>query len=340
MPRTLRFAIPFPGSISPHREAAREANAEWISRHGLVQSAEGRDEYLSWDLADAAARIYHQAEPGPLTDTLNFFSVGFLFDDQFDPAIPNRLHIVGQAAAEMAMIPFRPQGARPEFVCPLTEAWAALWPQIAAVTPLNWQYRFAVHFAQWLTAHVWEIRLTARQANVGLPGYIRLRRRSVGLDHSFDIAEWAYGFETPVVVAQHPLLRQLREAATDAIAFMNDVHSYEREMGRGETHNLVTVLRWDRDLGPEEAIAQAADMARDALALFVRLERQVPRICTELRLTEADCRATRRFLDTMRDWIRGNHDWAVTSGRYRPPGSGGSPYADDLLASPAGRVRP
>ncbi|MDG4861681.1 terpene cyclase [Streptomyces sp. T-3] len=330
MPQIVRFDVPFPAAVSPHHEEVRAANAEWVARNGLVQSVQGRDEYLSWDLADAAARIYHRAEPEPLVETLNFFSVGFLFDDQFDPAAPSRLPLVARAAAEMAMIPFRPPDADLECVCPLTRAWAALWPHISAATSPAWQERFAVHFAQWLTAHVWETRLTAAGAGIGLADFVRLRRLAVGLDHSYDIAEWTYGFELPVVVAAHPLLRQLREAATDSIAFMNDIHSYEREMERGEICNLVAVLHHDVPL--ETALRKASGMARDALALFVRLARQVPGMCAELRLTESEREATCRFVEGMGDWIRGNHDWAIASGRYRPPESGSDPYTDDLLA--------
>ncbi|MDO0909360.1 hypothetical protein QQM39_00295 [Streptomyces sp. DT2A-34] len=37
-----------------------------------------------------------------------------------------------------------------------------------------------------------------------------------------------------------------------------------------------------------------------------------------------------RLVDGMRDWIRGNPDWGIASGRYRVDGSDRA-YADDLL---------
>lgn len=331
MPQTVTFDIPIPGSISPHRDSAREQNIQWVTDHRLVQSPAGIAEYRSWDLADAAARIYHGATHDALVQTLNFFSIGFLFDDQFDPDVSGRLGKVAQAAAEMAVVPFRPVGAPAEFSSLITEAWAAFWPRIANATPPVWQARFAAHFARWLTAHVWETRLTAEGVTLTPAQYVRLRRQSVGLDHSYDIAEWTYGFELPLRVAAHPLIGELRTAATDTISFMNDIHSYEREMHRREAHNIVAVLTRHEGLSVPAALNQAGRMARDALAQFVQLEQSLPSLCEELSLNRIERADTQRFVHAIQDWIRGNHDWAIESGRYRIPGPTKSTYADDLL---------
>ncbi|MFE9017981.1 terpene cyclase [Streptomyces sp. NPDC007808] len=337
MPQSVTFDIPVPARVSRHRDRVREANMRWVVTHGLAPSAEGREAYRSWDLADAAARIYHAAECDALVDTLNFFSIGFLFDDQFDPTEPDRLDAVARAAAEMAAIPFRPLGAPTEFTTPITVAWAGLWPRMAAATSPVWQARFAGHFAQWLTAHVWETRLTAERRVPDPDEYVRLRRRSVGLDHSYDVAEWTYGFELPVTVAAHPLLRRLRLAATDAIAFMNDIHSYEREMSRREAHNLVSVLRRHEGLSSRAAVAKASGMAREALDRFLRLRGDVPAVCDALPLSHAEAAAAFRFVEGIGDWIRGNHDWAVRSGRYRVSEAAPEVFADDLLVAGARR---
>ncbi|KAB2346909.1 terpene synthase family protein [Actinomadura rudentiformis] len=332
MPQKVRFEIPFAPHVSPFRDWARERNVEWLAASGLTASEEGRERYRLWNLADAAARIYHAADPDALAETLNFFSIGFLFDDQFDPDMPGRLPRVARTAAEMAVVPFRPVGASVEFVCPVTEAWAALWQRIAARTPATWQERFAAHFAQWLTAHVWEVRLTAEGYIPELDGYIRLRRQSVGLDHSYDIAEWTYGFEMPAAAAAHPLFRELRVAATDTIAFMNDIHSYERETSRHEAHNLVIVLHQRCGLSREEAVARAAEMTREALARFMTLESNVPEAYEELRLDDVQRDSADRFLDGVKDWIRGNHDWAINSGRYKTFAPDSSAYTEDILS--------
>lgn len=330
MPQTVRFNIPFSARLCPHRDWADEQNQAWVRASGLIRSEDGFRQYKSWDLADAAARIYPEANRDALADTLNFFTIGFLFDDQFDPAAPGSLSVVAQTAAEMAVIPFRPDNAPVEVDCPITWAWAVLWRRIAAVTSPTWQQRFAAHFAQWLTAHVWETRLTALGRLPDVPAYVRHRRRSVGLDHSYDIAEWTYGFEVPPAAAEHPLLRSLRDAATDAISFMNDIHSYERETSRGEAHNLVMVLRHQRRLSVQEAVSEAARMANEALARFVDLEQQLCAVYDGLRLTGPERDATDRFVQGMRDWIRGNHDWALHSSRYAEFGHHSTPV-DDLL---------
>jgi germacradienol/geosmin synthase len=329
----FRFDMPIPPAAnpSPYRDQARERNLEWVIENGLVASLAGRERYESWDVADSAARIFHRADADSLTGILNFYACGFLFDDQFAQGAAYRLELVCRTATELAMIPFRPPGAATEFTNPLTRAWARLWPTFMASTSRAWQERFASHFAQWMAAHAWETRLSDGGHHLNVSDYIALRCRSVGLDHSYDLVEWAYGFESPPSLMAHPLLDAMRTAATETVALMNDVHSYPRERAQHSTHNLVLTLQHQQSLTAEEALAEAIRLAQRPLARFLTLERDLPPLYEALHLTTSERVSGDHFVQGMRDWIRGNHDWALNSGRYQPYEAVAAAYEDELL---------
>ncbi|MGH3417567.1 MAG: terpene synthase family protein, partial [Actinocrinis sp.] len=169
--------------------------------------------------------------------------------------------------------------------------------------------------------------------------YLALRRITVGIHHSIDAAERSRRFEVPARIQAHPLMRRMRNAAADAIAYMNDIHSLEREERRGDPHNLVTVLSRDRHLPRREAIEEAVRMTVGHLDLYMSLESQLPPLCEELGLDPQDRRAVAMGVEGIRDWIRGNYDWAVNTGRYMSEKSGlaadserlGHGFVDDLL---------
>jgi germacradienol/geosmin synthase len=83
-------------------------------------------------------------------------------------------------------------------------------------------------------------------------------------------------------------------------------------------------------------------MTVEQLDAYTRLESQIPVLCEELALTSDDRAAVEMGVEGIRNWIRGNYDWALTTGRYAAVKAGatataesqGRGFVDDLL-SPA-----
>ncbi|SEG99756.1 germacradienol/geosmin synthase [Nonomuraea solani] len=317
MPQNMEFVIPFRSSVSTYLKPARRRHLGWVREHGLVRSEAGWDEYLSWDLPQAAARTY----PGTQTADdmfmfMNWFSLAFLFDDQFDATSEGRVEQIAHVSREMITIPFRPAGAPPEEVCPITLAWVEVWAQLSMGMSESWRNRFASSWARFLAAHAQEVRISAAGENLDLAAYIDLRRRSVGIHHSIDAAERSCRTEVPVQIQAHPLMQNMRAAAADVIAYMNDLQSLEREERRGDSHNLVTVLMRHRGCSRAAAIDEAVRMTADRLAAYLHLESRVPRLCDELGMAQNQRAATDVGVAGIRNWIRGNYDWARNTGRY------------------------
>ncbi|EDY49638.1 terpene synthase family protein [Streptomyces clavuligerus] len=97
MPQDVEFALPWPLRVSPHLDAAREHNLEWMSARGLL-APEERERYLRWQLAEVSAYFYPEASEEGLflaTDLMGWYFSPF--DDQFDGLLGG----IPRAAAEV-----------------------------------------------------------------------------------------------------------------------------------------------------------------------------------------------------------------------------------------------
>lgn len=84
MPQDIEFRLPFPLSVSPDLEGARQRNLGWVRRMGLVGEGRSLEWFASWDMPLLAARGFPYATGPALdlcADAMAFF---FVFDDQFD----------------------------------------------------------------------------------------------------------------------------------------------------------------------------------------------------------------------------------------------------------------
>jgi germacradienol/geosmin synthase len=341
MPQDVRFDLPFATPVSPHLEYARERHLRWVREMGLVRSQAGFEEYQSWDLSQAAARTYPYASADDLVLLMNWFSLAFLFDDQFDAAQPDRADRVAEVARELIVTPLRPAGSRPRVVCPITVAWAEVWEGLSDGMSLTWQSRFAASWGRFLVAHCEEVDLAAQglAGSLGLAEYAAFRRRTVGIHHSIDAGERSRRFEVPPQVMAHPLMERMRDLAADTIGFMNDIHSFERERRRGDGHNLIAVLHRERGCSWESAATEAYRMTNACLAEYLDLEARVPHMCDELGLDADEHARVRMGVEAIQHWINGNYEWALTTGRYAAAKEGpvataelaGRGSVDDLL---------
>lgn len=342
MPQDVTFDLPFDTPVSDHLDYARGRHLRWVWDSGLVRSHAGFEEYRSWDLPQAAARTYPHASAEDMVTIMNWFSLAFLFDDQFDSGRPDRADRIAEVARELIATPLRPAGTAPRVVCPLTVAWAEVWAALSDGMSVTWRTRFAASWGRFLVAHTEEVDLAARglEGTLSLAEYAAFRRRTVGIHHSIDAAERSRRFEVPAQVQAHPLMIRLRDLAADTIGFMNDIHSFEREKRRGDGHNLIAVLHRERRCSWEEATAEAYAMTTRSLEEYLSLEREVPAMCEELGLDAAQREQVRMGVEAIQHWINGNYEWALTTGRYAAVKEGPAATAelagrgslDDLLA--------
>jgi Terpene synthase family 2, C-terminal metal binding len=337
MPQDAILEIPFPSLINPHLASALDAHVSWVRARGLARGGARIQEYLSWDLPQLPARTYPYADHDDLKMLMDFFSVLFLFDDEFDMAQGNRRAQLAEVTLEMIAIPFRLAGTPPEIVCPITLAWVEVWANLRREMSETWQNRFALNWARCLTASMEEASFAARAAAIDPDSYVKLRRRSAGVYYALDVTERSRRFEVPPHAQAHRLFRDLRDAASDVVGLMNDVQSLEREESRSNPYNLVIVLQRELRCPRADAIDRAMQMVRERLNTVLELQADIPNMCASLGLSDDECMSVEQGVEGARNWIRGNYDWGCGNGRYAISGPTETAprliqYEDDLLA--------
>ncbi|MBB4679898.1 cytochrome P450 [Crossiella cryophila] len=314
MTDTLRDAIRYrlPDLVAPFPPPPRRADwaglrartCRWGERHGVI-SLRGRGRLLGSNLLDLGGAMLGGADPGRASVLLDWFLWMLLLDDRVDNgpwAEQDGLAAFAVAVAEATRPTALPPPIRPPDPAaaePMSAVLANdLWPRTAALGGLDWQRRFTRHLAEHLAAQRESVRLRGLPDAV-LPesAYAPLRRALFGADVFFDLIEVLDGPESE----PNESTQRLRECAADAIAWTNDVYSLEKDLGFGESANLVLVLRNELDLSWQQAV----DAAEQAI---MRRTKEFERLAAQ-----AESSFPRRLGET----IRASLDWHRDSSRYR-----------------------
>lgn len=327
MPWHVPLRMPYPARTSGDLPRARRRNIEWMRRNGLVRDTRSMTRFLRFQTAELAAYAYPDAVGAALDLAVDLMGWFFAFDDQFDCAADDALVRARSADAELRHVLGTPCGRAPvDDLSSCAASFADFWCRSNVGMSQEWGDRAAGHWREYFAAHVEEAFVRAPGRTMTVERYFTLRRKTIGLVPSLDLAESMERHEIPPPVYAAPELVELRRLATEQITCVNDIVSFEKEDTRGDPHNLIILLR-SRGRSRDRAIGEVARMADARLELFERR-------AVELLDGVAPDDPRGHAVTTMRHWLRGSFDWHHTSGRYIlanviVPGAPG--YLDDLL---------
>jgi Terpene synthase family 2, C-terminal metal binding len=164
-----------------------------------------------------------------------------------------------------------------------------------------------------------------------LESYLELRRDLSGLGMIFDMIEHAEGLQIPHEAFEDPVIRKLKQYATDIVAWsavsMNqritsfvllftvgqDIVSFNLDQSRGNNHNLVSILISERHLSVQTAIHCAGNMVMQSIDAFLATERFIP-VMNSLDVPLAD--DVRLYIQGLRDIIVGSIHWNYETELY------------------------
>ena len=302
----IDIPCPFPFSVSPHTEQAREHLTTWTQDNGLLRGVQARERFQRADFGWFAALVYPTADAEALDLMAQWFAWLFLVDDQLDDGSFGRSP-EGMAQAVALMRDILNNDSVPPgdaHAPPIASALADLWRRTAHRASPAWRERFTRHLEQCLTtATVWEAENRVRGSVPSQESYIANRRHTGAIYVCMDLIEIVEDVEAPAESYRTPTFRAALDAACDVVCWVNDVYSYAKERSLGEIHNLVHVVAHHRTLDErramEEVCSAVAERTDDFLAAEDDLLREYPQEVPWLR----PC------LAGMRSWMRGNLDW-------------------------------
>ncbi|MFE5548831.1 hypothetical protein ACFQ71_34085 [Streptomyces sp. NPDC056534] len=335
MPQEISLHFPFEPRRSPDSSRASRSNLQWLREFGLVTSKEALTRYASWDLSDLAARAYPDAlgeDLGLALDTMSFF---FLFDDQFDGPVGNLPDITAEVCDELSRIVHLDLDASAAYGSPVTRSFADIWARARLGMPQDWKERASRNWHEYFVAHIEEAANRQSRRRLSEEEYLRLRRATVGVLPSIDLAQRVQNFRVPERIACNHAMASLSEIATDTIALGNDIFSAEKEAAQNDPHNIVLIIQSMSELSRESAIAAIAGRIEDKVEFFESIVTQLPETLQPLAPSQTEQEHVRRFVLGLRDWMRASYDWQAKSHRYTTSvdASNETSFFEDLLSS-------
>ncbi|MGV9877990.1 pentalenene synthase [Streptomyces sp. NPDC003006] len=315
MPQDIDFSIPLPMRRSPDHARAEAEHIAWPRSFGLINTEAAAERHRKGGYADLASRFYPSTSGPDLDLGVDLMSWFFLFDDLFDGPRgedPRQTRQLTDAVAAAL------DGPLPESAPLIAHGFADIWRRSRRGMSKEWCARSAQHWRNYFQGYVDEAsgRFDDTPCDSARE-YLNMRRHTIGVQPTVDLAEATGHFEVPHRVFDSAVMSAMLRIAVDVNLMLNDIASLEKEEARGELNNMVFILMREHGWPRSRSIAYMQDQVRVRLEEFLLLESALPKVCDAFSLTSHEREAVERYrLDAVRPVIRGSYDWHRSSGRY------------------------
>ena len=301
---------PFPEAVSPYAEDVQESTVEWACSFELVKGMPAIRQIETSKLGFLAGRFHPEARREELQLVSDWYLWMFLRDDQCDEsALGSDPELLASKDSRFMEIL---EGAKPRSGDdPLGRALHDLRRRVISKAPSDlWIRRFTRSIGAHFDSTLWEVTNRAKGSTPDLATYIRTRPITGGMHVDMNLIEMTKKIVVPSDVLGHPDVQRLTRASNNVVCWANDLFSLEKELERGDVHNLVVVLRHAHELTLSEAIECAVEMHDAEVHAFLKGEVRLPSFGTAIDAT------LKRYVSSLRTRMRGNLDWSIESGRY------------------------
>ena len=356
------FYLPYPARINPSLEAAREHNAAWVRRTGLVgPGSPGPDGDRIWDEAAPAAMdvplLAAYAHPDCDARTLalmtDWYTWAFFHRDESRARFRSAKDRP-DARARIALLegvlegrgPDSPEAAEDAEGAedadgsaedeakpppPSVVALADLWERTEPALPESLRDRFTADLRGVIADPLRELAQRGRERAPNPVEHLQDRRAGGGGLFCADLAEFAA--KASVGDAAHGrAVRVLREAFADAVHLRNDLFSARADAADGRRDNAVQV--YGAFLGCPDQEATVLRNAMPTPRLVPSDDRAVGELAEGLAASgglPGEAAAAAALAKALQDWQAGGHEWHAATGRYaaerapRPPAAASGP---------------
>ncbi|MFD6875493.1 MULTISPECIES: germacradienol/geosmin synthase [unclassified Streptomyces] len=322
--------MPFPLSLSPHLDHAREGAVAWSRAMGLLDPQPGdpgssiwtEDRMRGYDFALCSAGIDPDATPEALLLNACWLTWGTYGDDYY-PVVFGRTKDLSAAKATTArlisMIPVD-HGEQPPPVTAMERSLADLWVRTSAGMSPQVRTEFRATLVSMLESWVWEVGNQIQNRIPDPVDYAEMRRSTFGSHLTMYLCRLGQaGRGIPDEIYACGTIRSLENAAADAACMINDIFSYQKELEvEGEVHNHVLVTQNFFDIGYPEALRICHSLMTRRIEEFQHIvANQLPLLYEDWKL-DSDARAgLDAYVGELQDWLAGILNWHEKCRRYR-----------------------
>jgi hypothetical protein len=295
---------------NPLAPAAIEATRRSATRLGLID--ERFDLRHFYAFATSATYFYPGADLPAMIACSDWCAWLFFLDDSYDDH-PQASVDDAAVRALMALCLAVLRGADPPVGAPpLARFTREIRRRLLAVSPSGegWLRRFADSAEGYLYKGVLQANANwARRVVPSIDAYLVQREHDSAVHTCIDLIEAVAGIGLPDELHAAEPLPTMRRLCARALAYTNDLMSYEKEVLRhGNPNNLVHVLMVQRSLPFDLAVHRVVALINDYTRQLVALEGE---------LGGGPLDPPARYAAGMRQLLRGNYDWSLATARYR-----------------------
>lgn len=326
-PQVKRISVsdlfcPFAAGANVHATAVQKETAQWAASFGLLPDEWSRRRFYATAATKLAARTRPAVPLEQLRLTSDLYFWMFLQDDMRDESEVgwHPEHLSDEDACYLNILSGEDPAKRDG---PLVHALADLTSRLRARAPGPvWTHRFARAVGEYLDATIWEASNRARGTVPDLATYVEMRPLTGGLRIDDELIGLCEGTRLPREVTEHEVVRFLRRTSANAVCWANDLLSLEKELTRGDMHNLVVVLARAENLELQQATQKVVRMHDAEVHTFIESAASLPSFGNAV---DADLA---RYVTILATRMRGNLDWVRESERYRQRAT-----PDDILGA-------
>jgi hypothetical protein len=171
---------------------------------------------------------------------------------------------------------------------------------------------FSLSFEEQLcSAYIWEQINRQNDVRLNLTDYRKIRIGTSALNQIFMVGVLSEGCFLPSdVLLKDARFSELINAASCAVGYENDIHTYKRELNDGEIHNVIFVLmKHDESLSLQQALHEAILLHNVEIELVVKLSDSL----TDSYPTD---RHVSLFVAATQNCVAGHMEWLRSNARY------------------------
>lgn len=305
------LVYPWPLESNQHLAFAETQARRWVMDYGLFETEEARAPYDHVDLGRLCAYAYPYANRDRLALINQLLWWIFREDDIYDDPGAAKLDPNYLAGRFQRYLDILRCCETPHDAVPAERAFGNIIERLHDVTSEGWMRRFTETMRRFWIEGVVNETLYRASGIVPDPGsYMAMRVQSVGAYPFCDLIEVAYDFELPFKVRKNSVFRRICWLAVRAIAYVNDIFSYEKERRVGDVSNFLHVKRYHEQIG----VLDAVDIAIRGHDIEIQQMRQLERVLPDFGQDENLKVAF--YLAAVKSWLVGALEWQRISGRY------------------------
>ncbi|MCM2390605.1 terpene synthase family protein [Streptomyces albipurpureus] len=318
------FQLPFPLTLSPHHEDARDKSVAWAERMGLLGDIWDGPMLRGYDFALCSAGLDPDATPEELELSAQWLTWGTYGDDYYPMVFGRPRNLLGAKLCHdrlLTCMPVEEPSAAPALaVSPMERSLADLWVRTAGPMSIDARQQLRRSIETMLESWLWELHNQAQHRVPDPVDYLEMRRFTFGSDLTMLLSKLRHEGQLPAGLLRSGTVQALEYAAQDYACLINDLFSYQKEIEvEGEVHNAVLVVQTFFGCDYPSAVAIVDDLMNGRLRQIQHMkEHELPLLCEDFALDTTGRAALDAYVREIEDWLAGILNWHQKVARYRP----------------------